>query len=202
MDNDDLFAICALIFLFTSPFLLVLTITLLIAYTRTRTWQIAMSKANVDSPSTLESHPLRSRNTPQSPADADSDFESDVDSQSEDEGEAAEKTKEIQEEYGMTARQKFRKEFVKCWTGSGARALREQKEKEEREERRKVVREVVREVARLERRRARKARSERKIVDGEVGGSGPGASSVGAGVGEESDGLPSYGNAVGLDRKN
>lgn len=184
MDNDDIFAICALLLLFTSPLLLVVTITLCIAYARTRAWQLATATSRLSSPSTLESHPL----TSQSSADADniSELVSDSDSDDEDAQAAKKEQAEREEEYGMTARQKFRKEFAKCWTGAGARALREKREKEGREERRKIAREVAREVARLERKRARKVLREREQAGSSVLG----------------DGLPSYGNAVGLDRKN
>ena len=78
----------------------------------------------------------------------------------------------------LTPRQKFRKEFKKAWSGNAKDA---QKQKE-REERRKLAKAVAREVERRERRRARQSNQ------------------AGTSAGE-TEGLPSYNNAVAGDKK-
>ncbi|KAK5941283.1 hypothetical protein PMZ80_006561 [Knufia obscura] len=78
----------------------------------------------------------------------------------------------------LTPRQKFRKELKKAWSGNQKDAQKQR----EREERRKLAKAVAREVERRERRRNRQENHA-------------------AGSSNETEGLPSYNNAVAGDRK-
>ncbi|KAJ9656695.1 hypothetical protein H2198_004814 [Neophaeococcomyces mojaviensis] len=147
MDAEDIIALFVFSSILCMPFILVLSITGCIAYSNTRTWQKEKARRLHDAESR---DPLVSKS--QSSFEEIEDF-----LDSEDEAEYREKQEEEAEEeaeWKLTTKQKFNKEFKKCWTGK-AKAEKE-REKKEKEERRKIAKEVVREMMRLEKKRSKK----------------------------------------------
>lgn len=140
--DEDLIAFGIVMVLFLSfPILLVLSITGCIAYSRTKAWDKARNQGSL----ALESRRLVDD------ADA-SDSESDF-YDTDDENEHNKRKAEEESDKLLTFRQKYRKEFRKCWNGKGRDEVVKTKE---REERRKLAKAVARELERRERRRVRK----------------------------------------------
>lgn len=137
--DEDLIAFGCIMLLFLSfPFLLVLSITGCIAYSRTKAWDKSRNQGAI----TLEATRLVD-----SPEDDEDDF-----CDTDDENEHHARKAEEEADKSLTFRQKFRKEFKKCWNGKGREEVVKTKE---REERRKLAKAVAREMDRRERRRAR-----------------------------------------------
>lgn len=121
------------------PLTIVLTITASIAYSGTKKWDRERNQQTVG----LESTPLVTSE------EDDDDFYD-----TEDEEENNKRKAEEEADKHLTFRQKWRKEFGKCWKGRNMVEL--QKEKE-REERKKLAKAVAKELDRRERRRERAA---------------------------------------------
>ncbi|KAF1838663.1 hypothetical protein BDW02DRAFT_564771 [Decorospora gaudefroyi] len=140
--DEDLIAFGIVMLLFLSfPFLMVLSITGCIAYSRTKAWDKARNQRAVS----LEAETNRLVE-----ADDESDFYD-----TDDEEEHNKRVAEEEIDKSLTFNQKFRKEFKKVWSGKGKTEILKQKE---REERRKLAKAVAREMNRIERRKARAAK--------------------------------------------
>jgi hypothetical protein len=131
------------------PLAIVLTITASIAYSRTKKWDRERNQRTTK----LESEPLVGR-TSTSSEDEDEFYDT------EDEEEHNKRKAEEDADSLLTFRQKFRKEFGKCWKGRNMEEMRKEKE---REERRKLAKAVAKELDRRDRRRERAAM--RKMQD-------------------------------------
>ncbi|KAJ4370364.1 hypothetical protein N0V83_004882 [Neocucurbitaria cava] len=139
MDEDFIaFGIVMLLFL-AFPFLVVVSITGCVAYSRTKAWDKARNQATVG----LEGTPLVGCG----------EEESDCCDTNDEEEHKKYKAKEEADKL-LTFKRKFRKEFRKLWNGKGREDVMKQKE---REDRRKLAKAVARELDRRERRRARQA---------------------------------------------
>jgi len=149
MDAEDVITIFVFLSFLSLPVIIILSVTGCIAYSNTRTWQKEKSKRLLDAESL---DPLVSKQTTET-----DDLEQQDLLDSEDEAEYREKQEEEAEkeaDWKLTPRQKFKKEFKKCWSGKAN--VEKEREKTAREERRKVAKEVVREMMRLERKMGRK----------------------------------------------
>lgn len=136
--DEDLIVFGAVMVLFLAfPFFIVVSITGCIAYSRTKAWDKSRNQGSLS----LESSRLVE--------DDESDF---IDT--DDEEEHNKRKAEEEADKLLTFRQKFNKEFKKCWNGKGRDEIVKSKE---REERRKLAKAVARELDRRERRRARQA---------------------------------------------
>lgn len=161
---------------------MILGVTACIAGSRTRKWKKEQRRRLQSTEETENLVPSSTSHIQRPEDDVDDDF---LDTEDEEDFKARKAEEEL--DRTLTTRQKFGKEFKKCWNGKGAEeAARER----EREERRKIAKAVAREIERLERRRARKT--------GNIAGAGAGASACGAG-GE--DPLPRYEATISGDRK-
>lgn len=139
--DEDLVAFGIVMVLFLSfPFLIVLSITGCVAYSRTKVWDRERNQRAVS----LESESNRL---------VEDEEESDFYDTDDEEEHNKRKAEEEADKY-ITFNQKFRKEFRKVWSGKGKDEILKQRE---REDRRKLAKAVAREMARIERRKARKA---------------------------------------------
>ena len=171
-----------LVSIVTLPF----TITACIALNNTSKW----SKANRQSLRVHKFSPIPQKEDLEANA-SDSDSEPDAEDilDSEDEAYYAARRSRKQAERdekdadtGLTFGAKFRKEYKKCWRGSGMEKVREAQKVTEESERRKIAKDAVREYIRMQRKRERKAK---KVAEGVKS--------------EGSIELPSYGKAIGGD---
>ncbi|KAJ9608736.1 hypothetical protein H2200_006507 [Cladophialophora chaetospira] len=179
MDEDvafGIFFVVFLLFVFTLP----LSITGCIAASATRKWSKEKARRYHSGIVLEEADHLVE----------DSDVEEDEPLDSEDEeyynAKREQKRREREEtllDQQLTTRGKFFKEWKKCWSGpaGGREQLAKEKELKDTEERRKIAREAVREYLRLERKKARRSQSKKHEESGME--------------------LPSYGNAVGENKK-
>jgi signal transduction histidine kinase len=160
MDEETVFGLLVFLF-FLTILTLPLSITACIAASTTRRW--SKEKARRFRQGTLEAEPFVE--------DSDSELADEDILDSEDEeyytAKREQKQKEREErqkDWQLTAKQKFFKEYKKCWTGpaGGRDQLAKEKEMKDQEERRKIAREAVREYLRLERKRARKGQMAKK----------------------------------------
>lgn len=148
--DEDLIALGIVMMLFIAfPFLLVLSITGCVAYSRTKTWDRERNQRALS----LESE----NNRLVEDEDEESEFYD-----TDDEEEHNKRKAEEEVEKHMTFNQKFGKEFRKVWSGKAKEDILKQKE---REERRNLAKAVARELARIERRKARKAAKGAKFED-------------------------------------
>ncbi|KAF2655395.1 hypothetical protein K491DRAFT_692987 [Lophiostoma macrostomum CBS 122681] len=147
MDEDllELLAVMAgfIVIFIGLPLAIVLTITGCIAYSRTKKWDRERNQRTIK----LESEPLVGRASTSS-EDEDEFYDT------EDEEEHTKRKAEEDADNLLTFRQKFRKEFGKCWKGKNMEEMRKEKE---REERRQLAKAVAKELDRRDRRRERAA---------------------------------------------
>jgi hypothetical protein len=139
--DEDLIAFGIVMVLFLSvPAMIVCSITGCVAYGRTKAWDRARNQGAI----TLESTSLVENHD-----DDESDF---VDT--DDEDDYNKRKAEEEAEKTLTFKQKFWKEFKKCWNGKVSSELVKTKE---REDRKKLAIAIAKVLDRRERRRARKA---------------------------------------------
>lgn len=167
--SEDIAVFACFAVLFLSPFLIPLIITLCIAGSRTRKWKKEKARRDhaVATGTEVETNPLVQEQNEDEFYD------------SEDEAEFAAQKAEQEADWTLTPRQKFRKEFKKCWSGKAAKQLAKERE---REERRKLAKAVAKEIDRRERRRGQTAGASRDVALAD-------------------DALPSYNNATASDAK-
>jgi signal transduction histidine kinase len=180
MDEDVAFGIFFVIFLLV-VLTLPLSITACVAASATRKWSKEKTH-RVQSGIALEESDFLV-----SDADSDNDPDDCLDSEDEEYYSARREQKRREQEEKITdqqlsTREKFFKEWKKCWRGPPGtkEQLTRERELKETEERRKIAREAVREYLRMERRKERKARQEQ----------------VAKKQRDEATGLPTYGNAI------
>jgi hypothetical protein len=139
--DEDLIAFGIVMVLFLSvPVMITCSITGCVAYGRTKAWDRARNQGAI----TLESTRLVENSD-----DDESDF---VDT--DDEDDYNKRKAEEEAEKSLTFKQKFWKEFKKCWNGKVGSELVKTKE---REDRKKLAIAIAKVLDRRERRRARKA---------------------------------------------
>jgi hypothetical protein len=138
--DEDLIAFGIVMVLFLAvPFMIVASITGCVAYGRTKAWDRARNQGSIalESTSLVDNH------------DGESDF---VDTDDEDDYNKRKAEEEV--EKTLTFKQKYWKEYKKCWNGKVNSDLVKTKE---REERKKLAIAIAKVLDRRERRRARKA---------------------------------------------
>jgi hypothetical protein len=138
--DEDLIAFGIVMVLFLAvPFMIVASITGCVAYGRTKAWDRARNQGFIalESTSLVDNH------------DDESDF---VDTDDEDDYNKRKAEEEV--EKTLTFKQKYWKEYKKCWNGKVNSDLVKTKE---REERKKLAIAIAKVLDRRERRRARKA---------------------------------------------
>lgn len=168
-DSEDIVVLACFVVLFLCPFFIPLAITACIAGSKTRKWKKEKARRNqaITAGTDVETDPLVEERNEDEWYD------------SEDEADFKAQKAEQEADWNLTPRQKFKKEFKKCWSGKAAKTLAKEKE---REERRKLAKAVAKELDRRERRRGQNA----------------GASHDNA---PADDTLPSYNNATATDAK-
>ncbi|CAI6339595.1 unnamed protein product [Periconia digitata] len=147
MDEEDILAILFLLTILSLPLTLVLLTTSIIAYSRTKKWDLERRQRGTKSTS---SDPEASASLlPENEDEEEDDF-----LDSEDEAEETARKVEAEKDSHKTFAQMWRKEFRRVWSGKGVKRIAEERE---RAERKKLAKAVAKELDRRERRRQRKA---------------------------------------------
>jgi hypothetical protein len=171
--NDVLFAalfLLALAFLCVGvPLFLIFSVISCVAYSKTKAWKKEKAKRAAQVEGDVEMDPLVSEDEEEEPLD------------SEDDAEITARKEEQNQDWNLTAYQKWKKEMKKQWSGA---AQRELTKKKEREDRAKIAKEVAREMLRAQRRQERKKNSR--------GGKAQEAEEDASAQPEQEQGLPTY----------